>query len=98
LYFGPLGVVLLAGCGDRCERLCDDVSTSIGACRSDALQWSDLGARSRADFARTCKDDWSLTSQDLGARELELGLAVCRDAQIELETLTCDELVALYAP
>jgi hypothetical protein len=87
----------LAGCGDRCERLCDDVADAVAVCRPNGLSWADLGATSRRSYALECKRDWDETSAALGSRELELSLDVCEDAQDELAALSCDEIIALYA-
>ena len=88
----------LGGCGDRCERLCDDVSTRLQRCQTAAWTWEDLGAENRASFASNCRRDWDATVGDLGSHEIQLALDVCDTSRDELDTLTCDELTALYGP
>lgn len=91
-------VMALAGCGDRCERLCDDLSTELQRCRTDAWTWEDLGADNRAGFASNCRRDWGVTVGALGSHEIQLALDVCDASRDELDTMTCDELTALYGP
>ncbi len=93
-----IGLALASGCGDRCDRLCVDVSRDLATCKTDAVTWPDLGATSRIDFLQTCQDDWDALRTDLDARGVELALDVCEDSSDTLEELTCEELVALYAP
>jgi len=93
-----LGGGALIGCGDRCEQLCQQTSTRIAACRPDSLAWSDLGARSRQDFANTCREDWARVSHDLTASDLRVALEVCGDTSEALQRMTCDEVLALYLP
>jgi hypothetical protein len=92
-----LTLTVLVACGDRCERLCDEVADAVAVCRPDGLSWADLGATSRRSYALECKRDWDETSAALGSRDLELSLDVCEDAQDELAALSCDEIIALYA-
>jgi hypothetical protein len=84
------------GCNDRCEGLCDDVADAIDSCRSESLSWADLGARNKQDFTTRCNLDWDRTTAEIGARDLELALDVCADAQDEMARLSCDEVMALY--
>jgi hypothetical protein len=93
------GIVALfaAGCGDRCETLCDDVADQLARCRPDNLTWGDLGAVNKRDWASGCRRDWDDVSGSLSARDLELALDVCDDGQAQLQTLSCEEIVALYA-
>lgn len=88
--------MVLAGCGDRCERLCEDLSTRLQRCRTDAWAWEDLGANSRAGFASNCRRDWDTTVGGLGSHEIQLALDVCDASRDELDAMTCDELTALY--
>ncbi len=93
-----VSIGLLAGCGDRCQLLCEDVADAVARCRPDAVSWEDLGATGRRAWATDCKRDWDDTSAALGSRELELSLDVCEQGQEALIDVTCDELIALYAP
>jgi hypothetical protein len=90
-----LGIALVA-CGDRCERLCDDVSTRLQRCRTAAWTWEDLGADNRAGFVSNCRRDWDETIGELGSHEIQLALDVCDASGERLDELTCEELTALY--
>ncbi len=83
---------------DRCERLCLGVGDAVESCRSESLDWEDLGAASGDDFVDQCRGDWNELSTELTAREQELALDVCEEASVELEELSCEEVMALYAP
>ncbi len=98
---GALGVVVclaVAGCGDRCERLCREASVKLDACRGSSLSWADLGARNRADFVDQCRLDWDQTSGDLTSSDLAEALDICRIGSDELAALSCEEVRAIYAP
>ncbi len=86
----------LAGCGDKCEVLCQNVGQQLADCKPDSLSWVDLGARNRTDFVNQCRNQWERARLDLSATDLRLALQACRDTNQELGTLTCEETVALY--
>lgn len=91
-----------SGCGfllaDRCEELCTEVSLALEECMGPSTSWGDLGARSQPQWARECRQDWDRASNDLTSRELELALDECLDTREQLETWSCDEVMALYGP
>lgn len=90
-----------AGCGDKCEVLCQNVGDELASCKPDTLSWNDLGARNRADFVNECKQQWDRERIDLSASDLRLSLEACADTNRELgdaRELQCEELVALYGP
>ena len=96
-----VAIVLPAGCRlftDRCEDLCDEVADQVALCRPESISWIDLGATSKNDYVETCRDQWDRVTIDLSANDLRLALDDCREAKDEVETLSCDEIVALYAP
>ena len=93
-----LVLAALAGCGDRCQRLCGDVADRISTCRPESITWADLGATSRQNFVGECKDAWDRARIDLSASDLRLALEDCDAARQELGTLSCDEMIALYGP
>ncbi len=96
--FGAVWVALaLAGCGDKCEVLCQNVGARVSACKPESLTWNDLGARNRADFVNQCRSQWDRERLDLSATDLRLALEACRDTSQELTDLSCEEVVALYA-
>ena len=88
----------LAGCGDRCQQLCTNVGSTLAGCKPGSLSWNDLGARSRADFVNTCRDQWDRSRIDMSASDLRLALEACSDTNNELGRLQCPEILALYAP
>ena len=98
--------VFAGGCGmfrDRCGRLCAEVSLEIEPCMADTgypMSWPDLGARSRADYEKQCRQQWDQAIVDLTSRELELALDECELATEEITTsgFGCDEVMALYGP
>ncbi|MCB9686759.1 MAG: hypothetical protein H6738_13455 [Alphaproteobacteria bacterium] len=96
--FALMVTAVVAGCGDRCENLCTSVGTELGTCKPASLTWNDLGARSRADFVNQCQQQWGRERIDLSASDLRLALQACKDTQRELDTLTCEEVLALYGP
>ncbi|MCA9490884.1 MAG: hypothetical protein KC621_13240 [Myxococcales bacterium] len=96
--FALMVTAVVAGCGDRCENLCTSVGLELGTCKPQSLTWNDLGARSRSDFVNQCQQQWGRERIDLSASDLRLALAACKDTQRELDTLTCDEVLALYGP
>ncbi len=91
-------LVMATGCGDDCQQLCLQTSNRISNCKSDALTWADLGARSRNDFVQSCRTDWEIVSGDLTQSDHQIALDVCADARRELNRLGCDEVMALYGP
>ena len=87
------------GCGDRCEVLCQQTAAAVADCRTGtSLSWADLGARGRADFVDRCRDEWDRTSNDLSSNDLREALDVCAETTREVTRLSCEELMALYAP
>ena len=92
-----LFVALASGCGDRCEVLCQEVAVELDGCRGDSLSWADLGATSRLSFVSECETDWNQLESDLSSNALGVALDACKDASDQLESITCEELVALYA-
>ncbi|MCO4744416.1 MAG: hypothetical protein KC912_06490 [Proteobacteria bacterium] len=98
-----LVATLATGCGDRCESLCGNVASAIDTCKEtdpgwEAISWGDLGARSRSDFASECRRSWSQASGTLPTHELEEALDLCGISADDLETMSCDTLLTLYAP
>lgn len=93
-----LAGVALAGCGDKCEVLCQQVGQQLATCKPASLTWNNLGARSRADFVNQCRTQWDRERLDLTASDLRLALQACRDTTQALDDLSCEEIVALYAP
>ncbi len=93
--------LVAAGCGDRCEVLCQQTATRLQQCGIDGqlnLTWNDLGARGRVNFVDECRDDWDRARLALSASDLAVALEVCDDTLLELPDISCEELVALYAP
>ena len=86
------------GCGDRCQNLCNSVANRVAECRPESITWIDLGATSRTDYENSCKDQWDRVRLDLSANDLRLALEDCDAANDLDESLTCDEIVALYGP
>jgi hypothetical protein len=84
-------VSVVAGCGDRCERLCVDVTERVDAC-SDAPPWGALGAESRRDFQRGCGNEWNREARALSPQELEQALDACEAAAVNLDALDCAEV------
>jgi hypothetical protein len=78
--------------------LCNSVAGRVADCRPDSITWIDLGATSRADYEDSCRDQWDRVRIDLSANDLRLALEDCAAANQEVDTLTCDEIVALYGP
>jgi hypothetical protein len=92
-------LVTTAGCGDRCEVLCQQTASAIANCRvGTSLTWQDLGARGRADFADRCRDEWDRRADDLSSNDLREALDVCSETTRDVSRLSCEELIALYAP
>ena len=94
----PLTLFLVACGGDACDRLCVEAGAAVGGCRTSALSWEDLGARSRRDFVATCQDAWEASVVNLSSNELRIALDACDEAERDLRRLGCDEVMALYAP
>ena len=82
--------------GDKCEQLCVEIATRVARCKPDSLQWEDLGAERRQDFISECRRDWERERLDLSASELAVALEFCDDTVPE--SLTCEEVTALYGP
>ena len=93
-----LAALFLSACGDRCEALCRHVADRVEQCRPESITWADLGATSRGNFQRECEEAWDRTRLDLSANDLRLALDDCEAASQEIDTLSCDELIALYGP
>ena len=93
-----VGSTFASGCGDRCQRLCETVSFRADDCRPESLTWADLGATSRGNFVDACEDAWDRARLDLSANDLRLALEDCALARQEVDTLSCDEMIALYGP
>jgi len=91
-------LMVLAGCGDRCEVLCQQAASRVAQCKPDSLTWNDLGARSRNDFFNECRRDWDRARIELPANDLTLALEVCFETNVALGEIECDEVVALYGP
>jgi hypothetical protein len=89
---------LLVGCGDRCQNLCRSVAERVQTCRPESITWADLGATSRSDFVNSCDNAWDRTRLGLTANDLRLALEDCQAANQEVDTLSCDEVIALYGP
>ena len=93
----------IPGCGtDNCERLCVEVGLRLDECLEEwPTDWGEVDASSRADFRRSCQDDWSSVRADLEPRELDDGLDQCADSSRSLARMrrsrsSCDQLRALY--
>ena len=102
-FMGFLGAMLLGGCGtDSCERLCVEVGQRLDTCFDEwPTDWGEVDAATRAEFRRTCQDDWSAVRSELEPRELDDGLDQCSDTSQALNRMgrsrtTCDQLRALY--
>jgi hypothetical protein len=91
-------LLLASGCGDQCQQLCQQSANRLANCKSDALSWADLGARTKNDFVQECRSAWELTSSELTQSDNQIALEACRDAGNTLERLECDEVIALYGP
>jgi hypothetical protein len=85
------------GCGDRCEKLCQDIATELDGCKSESLSWADLGARSKIDFVEECRSQWEYERSDLSPNNLVLSLDACEATQKTLPALSCEVIIALYA-
>ena len=96
LFLFGLVALIFAGCSDPCGQLCRESSIEIDGCGFVALNWVDLGASSRVDFAEQCQSDWDRTTDDLSPTELSEARDVCEDALSVLSELSCDELLVLY--
>ena len=96
LFAGAL--LAFSACGDRCDVLCADVSRALATCKGDEVAWVDLGARSRADYAARCRDEWESLRADLDGWEIEVGLNECGDGQEVLADMTCEQVAELYIP
>lgn len=81
---------------DRCERLCSDVADRVESCVGSELEWADVGADSKRDFAQQCRRSWVDETRALTSRELELGLTVCADARAGVAAWTCDDVLERY--
>jgi hypothetical protein len=91
--------LLNAGCGDRCEVLCQQTAAKVADCRADSpLSWKDLGARNRSDFVNRCRDEWDRESNELSSSDLREALDVCVEGTRDVSRLTCEEVFALYGP
>ena len=90
-------VLLGAGCGDRCEVLCQQTAARLAQCRGEALAWTDLGARNRADFVRECRVTWDRESSQLSFPALREALDVCDETIPTVSDLSCQEVLALYS-
>ncbi|HHO51088.1 MAG TPA: hypothetical protein ENK18_09525 [Deltaproteobacteria bacterium] len=64
----------------------------------DSLYWVDLGALSRADFVDTCQQQWDRERLSLSASDRSVALKECDDTQAAVDALSCQEIIALYAP
>ena len=90
-------VLAVSGCGDHCERLCQQTAARVAECRAgSALTWQDVGARGRGDFVDRCRDEWDRRSNDLSSSDLREALDVCSEATRDVTRLSCDEVSALY--
>jgi hypothetical protein len=92
-----LPLLVLLGCGDHCEVLCQQAASRVAQCKGDALTWADLGARGKNDFSLRCRSEWDRSSSQLTATDLRVALEVCSETSRDLSKMTCDEIVALYA-
>ena len=98
LLFVALLAAAAGGCGDRCQSLCVSVADRVQTCRPESITWADLGAKSRSDFVGACQVAWDRTRLSLSANDLRLALEDCQAANKEVDTLSCDEIIALYGP
>ena len=89
-------VLVVQGCGDNCEQLCGQLGTRIDTCKPETLDWVELGARSRADYVGSCRDDWEAEASNLTASDLRVALDVCDDSSRVLTLMSCDEVSSLY--
>jgi hypothetical protein len=78
--------------------LCQNVAARLDECKPSSLAWSDLGARTRNDFANQCRQQWDRERLDLTASDLRVALETCTDTSRALADLECEEITALYAP
>jgi hypothetical protein len=90
-------VLLLMGCGDRCDVLCQGVGTALAECKPSSAVWPDYGARTQADFVNRCQADWDRERGKLTSAEASAALDVCGETSDLLDEISCDALVALYA-
>ncbi|MEQ1565474.1 MAG: hypothetical protein ABMA64_07545 [Myxococcota bacterium] len=92
------GWLASAGCGDKCEQLCQGVGGELADCKPDALSWNDFGARNRADFVNQCQQQWNRERIELTVSDLRLSLEACAETSSELPDIDCAEILALYGP
>ncbi len=90
---------MLACKPDPCDALCVSVARRLDGCRAEwGATWEDLGAKSKADMQRTCKDDLAIDRGGWPARQIPEADAECDGASADLSAASCDELRALYLP
>ena len=95
---GAFVVLLLAGCAaDDCADLCTRSANRIDKCLDGwDVDWTALGATTKADFATQCQREWDEVRTDLEPRQVESAMERCSDTRAALPELTCDDLRALY--
>ena len=87
------------GCSDPCIRTCSNAANAVGECVNDwSLDWGDLGANGKTQFKDNCEQSWARTAATLESRELEQAFLQCESVNEEMNDLTCDDLLVLYAP
>jgi hypothetical protein len=92
-------LALNVGCADPCIRTCSSAANAVGDCVDDwSLDWGDLGANGQTQFRDSCEQSWARSAAALESRELEQALLQCETVNDEINELTCDELLVLYAP
>ena len=92
-------LALNIGCADPCITTCSSTSSAIGDCIDDwSIDWGDLGANGRTQFKESCEQSWARSAAALESRELEQAFLQCEIVNDEINDLTCDELLVLYAP
>ena len=99
---GALALLSVACQNDACEQLCIELAQRLDGCIEQwPTDWGEFDARGRADFRRTCQQEWAEVRVDLEPRELDDGLDQCSDTSIALNRLrrdqeSCDQMRSLY--
>ena len=90
---------LITGCADPCIRTCSSAANAVDDCVEDwSMDWGDLGANGKTQFQDNCEQSWARSASTLESRELEQAFLQCEIVNDEINELTCDDLLVLYAP
>lgn len=91
-------LIVFLGCSvDTCYQLCATTAQALEPCLDEwGATWEDFDSSSRVSWGDRCRSQWDEERVQLELRQVEVASDACADATEDLDSLSCDQLRALY--